>query len=49
MLVQEVGRHNGQRMKTAFYKAQDVTDITCQNTYGLFLMFKLILQNLKVY
>ena len=33
-------KHNGLRMNTA----QDVTDITCQ-----FLMFKLILQNLKVY
>ena len=29
--------------------AQDVTDITCQYAYGLFLMFKLILQKLKVY
>ena len=38
-------RHNGLRMDPA----QDVTDITCQDTYGLFLMFKLILQNLKVY
>ena len=29
----EVGtRHNGLRMNTA----QDVTDITCQHTYGLF-------------
>ena len=47
-LVQEVGKHNAQRMNTAFLKAQDVTDITFQHTYGLFLMFKLILKNLKV-
>ena len=45
MLVQGVDRHNGQRMNTGFWKAQDVTDITFQRTYGLFLM----LQNLKVY
>ena len=38
-----------QRKNTAFGKAQDVIDITFQHTYGLFLMFKLILQNLKVY
>ena len=37
-------RHNGLRMNPA----QDVTDITCQDTYCLFLRFKLILQNLKV-
>ena len=47
--MQEVGRHNAQRMNTAFLKAQDVTDITFQHTYGLFLMFKLSLQKLKVY
>ena len=41
--MQEVGRHNAQRMNTAFRTAQDVTDITFQHTYGLFLMFKLIL------
>ena len=32
-LVQEVGRHNGQRMNTDFWKAQDVTDIIFQHTY----------------
>ena len=47
-LVQEV-RHNGQRMDTAFRKAQDDTNITFQHTYDLFLILKLILQNLKVY
>ena len=44
-LVQEVGRHNGQRMNAAFWKALDVTGIIFQLTYGLFLIFKLILQN----
>ena len=48
-LVQEVGRHNDYRRNTAFCKAQNVTDITFQHTYNPFLMFKLILQKLKVY
>ena len=45
-------KYNAQMMNTAFLKAQDVTDITFQRTYGIIsicLMFKLILQNLKVY
>ena len=39
--MQEVGRHTGQRMNTAFLKVQDVTDITFQHTYSLFIIFSL--------
>ena len=46
-LMQEVGRHNGLRMNTVFWKAQDVTDITFQHTYGVFLMSKTDLAKFK--
>ena len=42
-------RHNGQRMNTAFLKAQDVTDITFQHTYDPFLCSKGSCKILKVY
>ena len=44
--------HSGAKSRQtehSFLKRSDVTDITFQHTYGLFLMIKLILQNLKVY
>ena len=50
-LVQDLGRHNGLRKTTALWKTQNVTDITCQQTYGLFLMTYVLtdVAKIKVY